>query len=133
MSNLIVSAVDVGGFCGKAAELLQFAGWVLTFFKVAIPVIIIALGMFDFGKAVVASKDDEIKTQTKRLIYRAVAGIVIFFIPSIVLWLFGAISNYETAAEEAQFNVCRECVLTPWGNTCETAINANKAEEKNNY
>ena len=91
----------------------------LTFFKVAIPVIIIALGMFDFGKAVVASKDDEIKTQTKRLIYRAIAGVVIFFIPSIVLWLFGAISDsYNTAEDKSGFEACRACVLEPWSSSC---------------
>lgn len=122
MSNLVLSAIDVSGFCGKASELLQFAGWVLTFFKVAIPVVIIALGMFDFGKAVVASKDDEIKKQTTRLIYRAIAGVVIFFIPSIVLWLFGAVGDYSDADEKAGFDTCRSCVLTPWGNTCSAAV-----------
>ena len=126
MSNLIVSAVEVGEFCTKASEILQFGGWVLTFFKVAIPVIIIALGMFDFGKAVVASKDDEIKTQTKRLIYRAIAGVVIFFIPVIVLWLFSVVSNYETAQEEAEFKVCQDCVLTPWGSSCKDAVSKSK-------
>ncbi|MDD2505069.1 MAG: hypothetical protein PHF21_02215 [Bacilli bacterium] len=126
MGNLLVSAVDVGDFCNKAAEILQFTGWVLTFFKVAIPIIIIGLGMFDFGKAVVASKEDEIKTQTKRLIYRAIAGLVIFFIPSIVLWLFSAVNAYEAAENAAQFDACRECVLSPWGDTCKTAVsNAN--------
>ena len=122
MSNLIVSAADVGEFCTKASEILQFAGWALTFFKVAIPVMIIALGMFDFGKAVVASKDDEIKTQTKRLVYRAIAGIVIFFIPSIVLWLFQIVGDYSRADEEAGFSVCRQCVLTPWGKDCKDAV-----------
>lgn len=122
MSNLIVSAADVAEFCTKASEILQFAGWVLTFFKVAIPLVIIALGMFDFGKAVVASKDDEIKAQTKRLIYRAIAGVVIFFIPSMVLWLFSVVGDYGKADEEAGFSVCRQCVLTPWGSDCKAAI-----------
>lgn len=106
--------VDVSGFCTEAKEILQFVGWILTFFKVAIPIIIIALGMFDFGKAVVASKDDEIKKQTTRLIYRAIAGIVIFFIPTLIMWLFGAVSNYSTEKEKANFVVCENCILTPW-------------------
>ncbi|MDD2207959.1 MAG: hypothetical protein PHG03_01250 [Bacilli bacterium] len=122
MNNLIVSAVDVGEFCTKASEILQFAGWVLTFFKVAIPVLIIALGMFDFGKAVVASEDDEIKKQTTRLVYRAIAGIVIFFIPTIVLWLFSVVGNYETAKEAAEFSVCQDCILTPWSSNCKSAV-----------
>ena len=67
--------------------------------------------MFDLGKAVVASKDDEIKTQTKRLMLRAVAGVVIFFIPSIVMWIFMAVGDYK--ANESQMEICKDCILTP--------------------
>jgi len=108
-------SVDVGSFCTDAQGMLSFVGWILTFFKIAIPIIIIAFGMFDLGKAVVASKDDEIKTQTKRLMLRAVAGIIIFFIPTIVMFLFGAINDYNTINDqESGFDTCRKCVLTPW-------------------
>lgn len=106
--------IDVSGFCTEAREILQFVGWILTFFKVAIPVVIIALGMFDFGKAVVASKDDEIKKQTTRLLYRALAGVIIFFIPVLVMWLFGAVGDYGTEKERANFQVCETCILKPW-------------------
>ena len=115
MNDLILmGAIEIKKFCTEAAEILQFCGWVLTIFKVAIPLLIIALGMFDLGKAVVASKDDEIKKSTKALLNRAIAGIFIFFIPAIVLWLFGAVGNYNTADAQAGFKVCRDCVLTPW-------------------
>ncbi len=45
--------------------------------------------MFDLGKAVVGSKDDDIKVASKRLMYRAIAGVLIFFVPTVVMWLFG--------------------------------------------
>ena len=112
------STVDVSNFCGEAKAILGFVGWLLTFFKIAIPLIIIAFGMFDLGKAVVASKDDEIKTQTKKLIIRAVAGVVIFFIPTIVMFLFEAISTFGEMESEASFEVCRKCVLEPWDPLC---------------
>ncbi len=114
MSNLLVSgAVDISRFCTEAKDILQFAGWILLFFKIAIPIIIIALGMFDFGKAVVAEKEDEVKKQTKRLLYRAIAGVVIFFIPSLVMWLFGAISTYSSDKESGEFALCETCILSP--------------------
>jgi len=107
--------MDVANFCNQAQGMLGFVGWILTFFKIAIPIIIIAFGMFDLGKAVVASKDDEIKTQTKRLMFRALAGVIIFFIPTIVIFLFEAISDYQTINQrESGFEICRRCVLTPW-------------------
>src|SRR5574344_2452142 len=118
MINLLVGSVSFSGFCGQAADILQLIGWFLFIFKIAIPIIIIAYGMFDLGKAVTAAKDDEIKTATKRLMYRAIAGVAIFFVPTIVLWLFGLINNYKTADENSGFGVCRTCVLTPWSTDC---------------
>lgn len=110
------AGVDISGFCVKMHDFVQIMGYVLLIFKIAIPLIIIALGMFDFGKAVIAEKEDEIKKQTKRLIYRVIAGIVIFLIPSIVSWIFGLLSDYNTdknTADSAGFSVCEKCILHP--------------------
>ena len=105
---------ELSNLCTKASDVLAFAGWILTFFKIAIPLLIIGLGMFDFGKAVVSSKDDEIKKSAKTLMYRAIAGIVIFFVPSLVVWLFDTINDFKTAAHKADFDTCRKCILYPW-------------------
>src|SRR5574344_347090 len=113
MSNLLFMEVDVSTFCSQAADILHLIGWFLFIFKIAIPIIIIAYGMFDLGKAVTAAKDDEIKTATKRLMYRAIAGVAIFFVPTIVLWLFSLINGYDPT-ELSNYNVCKACILTPW-------------------
>lgn len=104
----------MSSLCTEASSVLAFAGWILTFFKIAIPLLIIGLGMFDFGKAVVASKDDEIKKSAKTLMYRAIAGVVIFFVPSLVVWLFGTINDFNEAKKVTNFDKCKECILTPW-------------------
>lgn len=111
--NLLSLGADFSGFCTKMQDVLKMVGFVLTVFKVAIPLIIVALGMFDFGKAVVAEKEDEIKKQTKRLIYRVIAGIVIFFVPSIVLFIFEQVGSYNSDKEAAEFQVCETCLLHP--------------------
>ena len=46
MDLLSLGAVDITQFCSKMGGLLQLVGYVLTIFKVAIPLIIIGLGMF---------------------------------------------------------------------------------------
>ncbi len=114
MSNLLLSGFNVNGFCTNAKDVLSFVGWILTIFKIAIPLLIIAYGMFDFGKAVVASKDDEIKKSAKSLGMRAVSGVVIFFIPSIILWLFSLAPGYSDANGSADFEVCKTCILYPY-------------------
>ena len=102
----------IGGFCTQVKSIMQIIGYVLTIIKVAIPFIIIAYGIMDLAKAVVASKEDEIKTGAKRLLWRAVAGIAIFFVPNLVIWLFGTITEYTAGA--GQFETCQKCLLTPW-------------------
>ena len=105
--------MDVTGFCDKASDVLGFIGWILTVFKVAIPLLIIGYGMFDLGKAVVGSKDDYIKVAIKRLMYRAMAGVLIFFVPTVVLWLFGTINDYKDMPVD-NFKKCQDCILYPW-------------------
>jgi hypothetical protein len=112
---------EPGTFCTGASPILQFAGWILTVFKWSIPILIIAFGMFDLGKAVVASKDDEIKSASKKLLYRVLAGVCIFFVPTVVLWLFGEINGYNSINPD-DFKVCQDCVLYPWSSDCKNSV-----------
>ena len=52
--------------------------------QIGIPIILIVLGMLDLGKAVVASKEDEVKKAQQMLIKRAIYAIAIFFVVLIV-------------------------------------------------
>ncbi len=112
---------DITTFCNKSSNLLQFVGYAILIFKVAIPVIIIVLGMMDFGKAVVSEKDEDIKKQAVKLGRRALAGVIIFFIPTVVNWVFDGISSAGDS-----FNTCTECLFHPTQNTCTAAVKANK-------
>ena len=103
--------IEMSKFCTETAGLLQYIGYALLVFKIAIPFIIIVFGMMDFGKAVVSEKDDDIKKQAVKLGRRAVAGIIIFFIPSIVAWIFGTIADYTSGKES--FTTCETCLLHP--------------------
>ena len=106
------AGVSIESFCSEMMGVVQVIGYILMVFKIIIPLLIIAFGIFDFGKAVVAEKEDEIKKQTKRLVYRVVAGVVIFFIPTIVLWIFRSfVDDYQKDSET--FKSCEQCFLHP--------------------
>lgn len=61
--------------------------------QIGIPIILIVLGMIDLGKAVVASKEDEIKAAQKLLIKRAIYAVAIFFVVFAVNAVFGIVSG----------------------------------------
>lgn len=66
---------------------------IIPLIQVGIPIILIVLGMLDLGKAVVASKEDEIKSAQKMLIKRAIYAVAIFFVVLIVQLVFGLLSS----------------------------------------
>lgn len=114
--------------CSTLAPIWQIVGWVLFVFKIAVPLIIIIFGAIDLGKAVIASKDDEIKKSIKSLIMRAIAGIVIFFIPSLVGAIFSMVNEFSDPTYKGEYTKCKDCVIDPGGSKCEGHV----AESKNN-
>lgn len=67
--------------------------------QIGIPIILIILGMFDLGKAVVASKEDEIKAAQKLLIKRVIYAILIFFVVLIVQAVFSIVVSSGSGAK----------------------------------
>ena len=111
-------------FCTQMAGPLKFVGIILWVFKIAIPVIIFVMGMIDLGKAVTASKDDEIKKAMKQLMIRLISGILIFFIPTIVMFVFRLLGDFGTAEDLVNFKVCEDCILRPTGGGCNPTENS---------
>ena len=123
---LVMDGANFGkssGFCHDSANIWQVVGYLLLVFKIVIPVILIIMGMIDLGKAVVASKDDEIKKAMKSLMFRAIAAIAIFFIPTIVGIVMGLVSGFNTDIKE-DFKICRTCITSPNNSTCKNAADA---------
>ncbi len=91
-------------FCSETIEIWRLVGKILNVFKIVIPLLVIIYGMIDLGKAVVASKDDEIKKAAKQLLIRIIAGICVFFVPTIVAFAFGLANNTPDGT------VCVNCI-----------------------
>lgn len=80
--------------CDTLAPLLNLIkNGIIPLIQLGIPIILIILGMLDLGKAVVASKEDEIKNAQKMLIKRCIYAVAIFFVVLIVQVVFGLLSS----------------------------------------
>lgn len=110
------------GFCEGSANIWQTVGYVLMVFKIVIPLLLIIFGVLDLGKAVIASKDDEIKKASKSLAMRAVSAVVIFFIPTLVGIIMGIVGNFGEVKDD--FDICKACISNPIDDDCK-----NKAED----
>ena len=107
------------GFCAATANIWQIVGYVLLVFKIVIPLLLIIFGMLDLGKAVIASKEDEIKKATGSLVRRAIAAVIIFLLPTIISFIIGIVGGFTEEAE-ADYKICKSCITNP-NNGCHAA------------
>lgn len=96
-------------------RVLKIFGYILMIAKITVPLLIIAFGTFDLYKATMDKDEKAILKQSKVLIVRILAGIFIFFIPTIVDVIF-SISGKWNMSEDTQYQTCASCVLNPTDN-----------------
>ena len=106
-------------FCYKTANIWQIIGYVFLILKIIIPLILIILGIIDVGKAVISSDEKIIKDGVFSLLKRIIAGIIIFFIPTIISVIFSFIGGFNEEIQQ-DFGNCFDCLTNPNGK-CDTS------------
>ena len=79
----------------------------VTVLKIAVPLILIVLGMLDMAKAVMANEEKEMKEAQKRFIKRLIYAVLIFFVVFFVQFLF---SQLGKADDEGRINGTTACI-----------------------
>ena len=94
--------------CSEQAEIniMSIIGYVVWGIKVAVPIILIIVGMVELGSAVAKKGEDEVKKAQKSLVSKAAMAVVIFLIPTIVSLLMGVLSADD-------WKQCWKCVSHP--------------------
>ncbi len=84
---------------GSIGAIFNLVGKIIQIFQIAIPIILVVMGLVSLGKAVVASKDDEVKKATSGLIKKLILAAAIFFVVAIVKLVIGLVSNNAANSE----------------------------------
>lgn len=124
----VLPANDDMKFCLRTSAIWQFIGYGLFALKIIIPLIIIAFGIIDFSKAVLSSDDKAIKSAAMSLVKRLIAGVAIFFIPTVVTVVFNFLEDFTGGL--AGIEECRTCLLTPNSETCDDYIDRAESMRK---
>lgn len=93
-------------------KVFRIGGYVLIAVKIIVPILIIVFGMIDFTKAIVLNDQDQVKKSTMSLAKRAIAGIIIFFLPTLINTLFDFIYE-KTNTNVFNYESCWGCVFDP--------------------
>ncbi len=112
---MIPNKVEKINICEKDHVLLVFQvlGYILFVAKIVIPLLLIIMGSIDFAKAIIDSDEKAIKDAIVKFIKRFIAGVIIFFLPTIFNFIFslvdGAVDNQKN------FTGCTNCIFDPLG------------------
>lgn len=70
-------------------KIVNIVHMIIIIMKFGIPLLLIVFGMLDLGKAVMASKEDEIKKGQQMFIKRLIAAIIVFLVIVVVELVIG--------------------------------------------
>lgn len=68
---------------------------IITVIKIAVPIILVVMGMLDLFKGITAQKEDEMKKGQGTFVKRLIAAALIFFVVSIVQLLVSLVADDE--------------------------------------
>lgn len=105
------------GFCSDkhVKNAMKVVGTFIFIAKIIIPLIIVGYSVFDLWKGVAGGDEKSLSASAKNLGLRVLIGISVFFIPSILHVILGAIDNYTNMEDD--FKICETCLLKP--NECD--------------
>ena len=82
-------------YCTELEPVIGILKAVVRLFQFGIPILLIIFGMIDLGKAVIASKEDEMKKAQGTLIKRAIYAVAVFLVVTIVSLVMGMVGAEE--------------------------------------
>ena len=91
---------------------LRFIGYLLMILRVAVPLVIIVMATIDLYKSVIDKDEKSLSKQVKIIIMRMVAGVFIFFLPTVVYALFNLSSELKIV-DSTKYKSCATCLLKP--------------------
>lgn len=91
---------------------------VINIIKIAIPVLLVVLGMLDLSKAVMSGDEKVVKENQGKLIKRFIYAIVIFVLVSLVTLVFSIIGKRASENDSTvtnNFTACISCFVSNTG------------------
>lgn len=113
------------GLCETEAvkDIGYLIGLVMLALKIAVPIILIIVGMVEMVQAITSQDENAIKKAGGKLTKKAVAAIAVFLIVTIVNLLMGLIGGTD-------YKECLNgCISHPLGKECTAPLKSNSSAE----
>ena len=112
----------INGICTNYSILnaLSIIFTIIDIVKIVVPLLIIVLGMIDYTKATTSSDEKALQKSTLALLRRLIAGVVVFFVPTIITAFISLLNN----ATGGNFTI-EECIINTKDKTLFNKIKEN--------
>ena len=80
-------------YCEQLGDVIRIIKAFIQLIQFVIPIGLVIFGVIDLGKAVISSKEDEMKSAQKLLIKRVIYAIAVFLVVTLVSLVMGIVSN----------------------------------------
>ena len=111
VNNLNIEEINICDPENTTLKVFQVIGYILFILKILVPIIIIILGIIEFGKAALSGDEKANTTSFKTLMMKIIAGIMIFFIPTVLDFALSMVQGTKDAA--LKYEGCTTCMLDP--------------------
>ncbi len=116
MRGVAFAAADPSKLCTDSSnagivKAFQIVGYALFVLKIVAPIALIIVGSISIGKAVVSGDNKAINQSIGNLIKKAIAAVVIFFIPTIVSFVISLVDGATNDVKK--FDCLTNCVQQP--------------------
>ena len=92
-------------------QVFKILGLFITIIKIVVPLILIITAIVDFFKVVVSGKNDDMTSSISKVAKRVIAGLVVFFIPTIINYAFSEVNKIVGNNEGNKYDACRVCLF----------------------
>lgn len=116
VNNLNIEEINICSSENTTLKVFQVIGYILFILKILVPIIIIVLGIIEFGKAALSGDEKANTTSFKTLMMRIITGVTIFFIPTILDFALSLVQGTKDAA--SKYDGCTTCMLDPFSEDC---------------
>ncbi len=108
------------GVCQHTVQAWRLVGLFVLIIKIVVPLIIIITATVPIFNALMKGTADELIGSAKKIFFKLFAGIIIFFIPTIIETSVKLLVNYTDNSDDTM--ICANCFANPNGSECAQAM-----------
>ena len=110
-------------YCADLFPVLRLLKNVMNLLWILIPIGLLLFGVIDLGKAVIASKEDEMKKAQGTLIKRVVYAIAVFLLFTIISLVMNILGDSATGNDTTTWSKCWKCASETTQEKYDTCLN----------